>query len=150
MQLSTQHEIISSHTRPVQSIALEKQDSQFLLCGGLDGFISLYDLNGRDENQKNPDRRSLEHISMASNNVTGRAAVSSAGPAVSMAVSSVNWYPQDSGLFAASDFDGNLNIWDTCTFSIVANFKLLKKIFNSKFNADGSLIAVALDDRSIR
>lgn len=87
---------------------------------------------------------------MASNNVTGRAAVSTAGPAVSMAVSSVNWYPQDSGLFAASDFDGNLNIWDTNTFSIVANFKLVKKIFNSKFNADGSLIAVALDDRSIR
>ena len=150
MQLSTQHEIISSHTRPVHSIALEKQDSQFLLCGGLDGFISLHDLNGREENQKNPDRRSLKHISMASNNVTGRAAVSTAGPAVSMAVSSVNWYPQDSGLFAASDFDGNLNIWDTNTFSIVANFKLVKKIFNSKFNADGSLIAVALDDRSIR
>lgn len=87
---------------------------------------------------------------MASNSVLGRTAVSRTGPATSVAISSVNWYPQDSGIFAASDFDGNLNIWDTNAFTIVANFKLLKKIFNSKFNADGSLIAVALDDHSIR
>ena len=150
MQLSTQHEIVSSHTRPVHSIALEKQDNQFLLSGGLDGLVSLYDLNGRDQDQKNSDRRSLKHISMASNSVVDRAAVSRTGPIISVAVSSVNWYPQDSGLFAVSDFEGNLNIWDTNAFSIVANFKLLKKIFNSKFNADGSLIAVALDDHSIR
>ena len=152
LQLSAEIEIVSSHTRPVHCIALEKLDEQFLLSGGLDGMISLYDLNGRNVTYQdpNPSRTTLWNISIGCNSVKERVASSNAGPTLSVAISSINWYPQDCGLFSATDFDGNLNIWDTNAFSIVGNFKLRSKIFNSKFNWDGSLIALALDDHTIR
>lgn len=152
LQLSGELEIVSSHTRPVHCISLEKLDGQFLLSGGLDGMVSLYDLNRRNVTYEdpNPSRTTLRNIAMDCNSVKERAASSTAGPTLSVAISSINWYPQDNGLFSATDFDGNLNIWDTNAFSIVGNFKLRSKIFNSKFNWDGSLIALALDDHTIR
>lgn len=150
MGMSTECEIVSSHTRPVHCISLEKNDHQYLLSGGLDGLVALYDLNDVVSDRKISNRRSLKSISIASNNVREKAIVPSGGPTLSVAVSSICWYPKDSGLFAVSDFDGNVNIWDTNAFSIVGNFKLRSKIFNTKFNSDGSLIALALDDNSIR
>lgn len=150
MGMSVEHEIISSHTRPVHCISLEKNDYQYLISGGLDGLVALYDLNGAEIDKKKPNRNVLKNISIACNSVRERATVPTVGPTISVAISSVSWYPLDSGLFAVSDFEGNVNIWDTNAFSIVGNFKLRSKIFNSKFNSDGSLIALALDDHSIR
>jgi DNA excision repair protein ERCC-8 len=150
MRMSTDYEIISSHTRPVHCISLEKNDHQYLLSGGLDGLVALYDLNGAVNDKKNSNRKALKSISIACNSVRERASIPNGGPNLSVAVSSISWYPKDSGLFAVSDFDGNVNIWDTNAFSIVGNFKLRSKIFNSKFNSNGSLIALGLDDHSIR
>jgi WD40 repeat protein len=42
MALSAQCEIISSHTRPVHCMSLEKQDNRFLLSGGLDGLVYIH------------------------------------------------------------------------------------------------------------
>jgi DNA excision repair protein ERCC-8 len=150
MRMSTEYEIISSHTRPVHCISLERNDHQYLLSGGLDGLVALYDLNGALNDKKTSNRKALKSISIACNSVKDRTSIPSGGPTLSVAVSSISWYPKDSGLFAVSDFDGNINIWDTNAFSIVGNFKLRSKIFNSKFNSDGSLIALGLDDHSIR
>lgn len=154
MALSTQQEIVSSHTRPVNCLAIERQDNQFLLSGGLDGMVAMYDLHGADYSCKEMRRRSVKNISMACNSLRSRGnrggAGSTTGPTLSVAISSVNWYPEDSGIFATTDYDGNLNIWDTNEFVIVGNFNLRSKIFNAKFKDDGSLIAVALDDHSIR
>lgn len=150
MQLSAELEIVSAHTRPVHCISLEKLDEQFLLSGGLDGMVSLYDLKQKDSTSQKSDRETLRNISIGCNSVKERVASSNAGPTLSVAISSINWYPQDCGLFSATDFDGNLNIWDTNAFSVVGNFKLRSKIFNSKFNWDGTLIALALDDHTIR
>ena len=155
MALSTQHEIVSNHTRPVNCLALERQDNQFLLSGGLDGLVAIYDLNVSDNNRTEGQRQSSKSIFTASNSLrsSGRNAAdfgSTTGPTLSVAISSVNWYPLDSGIFATTDYDGNLNIWDTNEFTIVGNFILRSKIFNAKFKDDGSLIAVALSDQSIR
>ena len=155
MALSTRYEVVSTHTRPVNCLALERQEDQFLLSGGLDGMVAIYDLNVSDNDRSEGRRQSAKSIFMASNslrssgrNVTG--AGSTTGPTLSVAVSSVSWYPLDSGIFATTDYDGNLNIWDTNEFVIVGNFNLRSKIFNAKFKDDGSLIAVALGDHSIR
>ena len=155
MALSTQHEIVSTHTRPVNCLALERQDNQFLLSGGLDGLVAIYDLNVSDNGRTEGQRQSAKSIFMASNSLRssgGNVANfgSTTGPTLSVAISSVNWYPLDSGIFATTDYDGNLNIWDTNEFTVVGNFILRSKIFNAKFKDDGSLIAVALGDQSIR
>lgn len=80
MALSNEHEIVSSHTRPVHCISLEKNDNQFLLSGGLDGLVALYDLNVSEKNKSNPRRHSIRSISMACNSLRERALVSSTGP----------------------------------------------------------------------
>ena len=157
MALSTQIEVISPHSRPVHCLALERQNNQFLLSGGLDGIVALYDLDGMSNDIIDSKRQSVKSISTSCNTVDASPQTRTLTqpqaprvPTLSVAISSVNWYPEDSGLFATTDFDGNLNIWDTNEFTVVGNFKLRSKIYNSKFKADGSLIAVALDDHSIR
>ena len=127
------------------------------MSGGLDGIVALYDLDGMNSDKTNSKRQSVKSISTSCNTVDAGSQTRTITqpqaqrvPTLSVAISSVNWYPEDSGLFATTDFDGNLNIWDTNEFTVVGNFKLRSKIYNSKFKADGSLIAVALDDHSIR
>jgi DNA excision repair protein ERCC-8 len=151
MALSIQYELVSLHTRPVHCLALERQENQYLLSGGLDGQVSMYDLNEVGSDDRESKRTRIKNIAIAYNSIqTSNGVSAQSGPALSIAISSINWYPKDSGIFATTDFDGNLNIWDTNEFTIVGNFKLRSKIYNAKFNGDGSLIAVALDDHSIR
>lgn len=69
MALSAQYEIVSSHNRPVHCLSLEKQENRFLLSGGLDGLVSLYDLSGRANDHK---RESMKNIAIARNSVTSR------------------------------------------------------------------------------
>jgi len=141
-KLSTHTEVVSTHRRPVHCLALEAVDSMYLLCGGLDGCVSLYDLehdattSGHDGDF--PPRRRIHALSTASAGSKGTS------------VSSVRWYPTDHGAFASTDFEGGLTIWDTNCFAPVGRFDLRSMIYNCQFNTDGSLIALALEDKSIR
>jgi hypothetical protein len=43
-----------------------------------------------------------------------------------------------------STFIGNLNLWDTNILSIVGNFNLRSKIYNARFNAEGTIFCIYL------
>jgi DNA excision repair protein ERCC-8 len=40
------------------------------------------------------------------------------------AVSCVQWYPYDTGLFISGSMDGQVTVWDTNTFTVAHTFKL--------------------------
>ena len=152
-KLSTSIEVVNVHSRPVQTIDLENVENRYLLCGGLDGCVSLYDLedsgitqpsfhstNALSSSLSSTSRRRIEKLSVMSAGIQG----------TSTSVSSVRWYPTDHGAFASTDFTGHLTLWDTNNFSPVGRFDLRSMIYNCQFNVDGSLIALALEDKSIR
>ena len=152
-KLSTSLEVVNVHSRPVQTIDLENMENRYLLCGGLDGCISLYDLedsrtvhpsfnstNALGSSLSSTLRRRIENLSVVNAGIQG----------TSTSVSSVRWYPTDHGAFASTDFTGHLTLWDTNSFSPVGRFDLRSMIYNCQFNVDGSLIALALEDKSIR
>ena len=153
-KLSTSIEVVNVHSRPVQTIDLENMENRYLLCGGLDGCISLYDLedsrtshhpsfdgtNTLSSSLSSTPRRRIEKLSVVSAGIQG----------ASTSVSSVRWYPTDHGAFASTDFTGQLTLWDTNSFSPVGRFDMRSMIYNCQFNVDGSLIALALEDKTIR
>jgi hypothetical protein len=61
--------------------------------------VSLYDLNGAAKSHK---RESMRNIAMARNSAKSDGGRGS----LSVSVSSVIWYPIDTGVFATTDFDG--------------------------------------------
>ena len=68
-------------------------------------------------------------------------------------ISSIEWYPFNNGAFIRSNYKGNLDIFDTEMFQIVANFKFSNhKILDMKIRSthlSHPLIAIALDNSNI-
>lgn len=126
LQLSTEIEIKSWHqSGAVHCMSLEKQDYRYLLCGGADGFVSLYDLESTSNTNK--DGRALPQS--ISSMATGLAADSFNGRNdnsnnLAGAVASVQWYPTDTGVFTTASRKGQVQLWDTNEFSIVTSFNM--------------------------
>ncbi|KAF9204398.1 DNA excision repair protein ERCC-8 [Haplosporangium sp. Z 27] len=86
------------HSGAVNTIDIEEAEGRYLLSGGGDGNLHIYDL---DESERQ-ERRVIK--SMASVNSSGghRGGVSRA-----------RWYPFDNGMFTTSSFDSSVKAWDT-------------------------------------
>ena len=145
LHLSTYHEIKSGHENcPAISLALEKQEERYLLSGGADGLIALYDLDSNQDTKNESLSNVIEPFNKVREHMRG--------------VSSIQWYPDDSGIFISSSFDGQLLIWDTNAFTTAATFKFhaegnthLLKVYRASMCSNGNpIIACALDDSSIR
>jgi WD40 repeat protein len=95
LSLSVRDEIRSCHRKPVQCLALEKCDFRYLLAGGLDGIVSLYDLEKSSSRAK------------GASTVTNVAA----SPQLHVGTSAVSWFPLDYGAFVSTGYDGLLKIW---------------------------------------
>ena len=67
--MSTEYEINYCRAGPVHCISSEENDHQFLLSGGLDGLVALYDRNGAIRDKRNSNRKALKRISIACNSV---------------------------------------------------------------------------------
>lgn len=78
-----------------------------LSCGG-DGLISVYDVSNE------LDKRGY----------TAKPIQSSKRQTRDLAVSCIQWYPFDNGMFTSGSFDGNVCVWDTNTFTTAHTFKL--------------------------
>ena len=69
------------------------------------------------------------------------------------AVSSAVWYPVDTGLFVTGSYDHHVNVWDTNTTQVVANFKMPGKVYRTAMSSLATshmLIAVGTEDVQVR
>jgi WD40 repeat protein len=122
------------------------------------------DNNDNDNNNKHTFKPILEYCySQFMNRNSSTSAPSSSYGSI---ISSLQWYPEDSGAFIASTMSGHVSIFDTNLFSIVMDFKFPDNIVycsklrssksHSRHNNTGSssssspLIAVGLHDCTIR
>lgn len=139
LALSTKTEVLSCHVGGIASLALEKQEFRYLLSGGVDGAIAMYDLesqeNGHISASSSSHANSIRHLHSISN---------------------VEWYPEDSGAFVSSSLDGRLLIWDTEAFEVAGEFTMGNnvRIYNSccrsQSSGAGAIIACGLSDTTIR
>ena len=143
LQISTRCEIKSGHSSSSQCISLEQQECRFLLSGGADASVVLFDLD-RDDGPAGGTAAPTHVTSMVQRRQH------------SFSLSSVQWYPADTGAFLTSSLDGKVLMWDTNDFRVAYEFQLgqsHKKVYYARFHPDmafTSLICCGLDDNSIR
>ncbi len=118
MDLSTVHEIRSGHGGwNVTCMSLDVIESRFLLTGGADGIITCVDLSVFD-NGNGPMMDTKSEVKVAK--MVNRARVN----VRASLVSSLEWFPHDSGCFVSSDYAGNVSLWDSNEFRVAYTFDL--------------------------
>jgi WD40 repeat protein len=142
-----------------------------LSCGG-DGLIAVYDvaneLNRRGYNAKpihtrkgsatmtlerTSQMRVNEQLVMARRLLVAPLVLSCVSHSREFAVSCIQWYPFDTGLFISGSMDGKVAVWDTNTFTCAHAFKLNGIVHAAKMSevaTTHSLIASQLPTQTHR
>ena len=153
MGYSRNTEIISAHISSYPlSLAVETMEYRWLLSGGSDGAVALYDLESA---LRQP------HLPSSSSGFGGRndtcemfsirhKKMSSLTQKHTKMISTVQWYPIDDGAFLSAGYDGKVFLWDANVFEIVHEFTTNNVVYRAKFHDDGRLIATGLANGSIR
>eukprot|EP01039_Chlorochromonas_danica_P009192 gene9192-10152_t len=143
LELSTTRDIVSpSDNCQTQALALDSINERFLLSGSCNGSLALYDFHKTSqvgEKKRKKQQREVFVPIHYSNQQRGL-------------ISSLAWFPNDCGLFVASDLGGNIALYDTENFHPVVNLSFpTKKVYSIRFNQHNTnLTAVAVSDGNIR
>lgn len=140
VQLSTTMEIHSRQKGGANCLSIEALEYRYLLSGGINGVLTLYDL----ETVVKHDGKSIVQALLES---------TSTGATRTAMISSVQWYPEDTGAFVSSSTSGLVSIYDTNRFTSVASFNFANNVVNaariSRSSIVGISIAVALQDGTV-
>ncbi|XP_074808692.1 DNA excision repair protein ERCC-8 isoform X3 [Natator depressus] len=102
LELNKDRDVERIHGTGVNTLDIEPVEGRYMLSGGSDGVIVLYDL----ENFSRKPCYTCKAI----------CSVGRSHPDVhKFSVETVQWYPRDTGMFTSSSFDKTLKIWDTNT-----------------------------------
>ncbi|KAM7165562.1 DNA excision repair protein ERCC-8 isoform 1-T1 [Macrochelys suwanniensis] len=102
LELNKDRDVERIHGSGVNTLDIEPVEGRYMLSGGSDGVIVLYDL----ENFSRKPCYTCKAI----------CSVGRSHPDVhKFSVETVQWYPRDTGMFTSSSFDKTLKIWDTNT-----------------------------------
>ncbi|KAG2444755.1 hypothetical protein HXX76_001499 [Chlamydomonas incerta] len=125
----------------VTCMDLDKVEDRFLLAGGADTTLALFDTHTGSE-QAVTTMKPL--FSLRRQN---------SPHAHKFMVSSVAWYPVDTGLFVTGSHDCFAKVWDTNAAEVVASFQLPKKVTSvamSYVSTSHCLIACGCEDTNLR
>ncbi|NWR22133.1 ERCC8 protein, partial [Emberiza fucata] len=102
LELNKDRDVERIHGSGINTLDIEPVEGRYMLSGGSDGVIVLYD---------------LENLSRKpSYTCKALFSVGRSHPDVhKFSVETVQWYPHDTGMFTSSSFDKTLKIWDTNT-----------------------------------
>jgi len=188
IDISMKDEIMAKKNYITNKLSIEEIEYRYLLCGTTNGSILLYDLcsSENDCQQRHDDdstyiRNNISSTIIKNNNnknifkpkleyngysqLMNRHQSSLYGSIIS----SLQWYPEDSGAFIASSMNGHVSIFDTNMFTIIIDFKFPDNIvycsrlrtshhsynnnnnyYNNNSSTSTPLIAVGLHDCTIR
>ena len=124
------------HHPGILSLALEQNDYKYLLSGGAEGSVQLWDAT----------KVNRETV------MSPIAQVSASPETHQFGISKVTWWPSDTGLFTTSSFDTTLKVWDTNSMGVAKSFDVGAKLYSHAVSSTGhhNLIACASDSALIR
>ncbi|KAJ7569020.1 hypothetical protein O6H91_01G057600 [Diphasiastrum complanatum] len=140
LQLAKRKEIVSAHKSGVNSLQIDAAESRYLLAGASDGSIAIYDT--QQATHFDPSSQIAKHEALST--IDRRT-----NEGHEYAVSSVHWYPIDTGLFVSGSFDRYVKIWDSNLLQVELQFKMPGKVYAVAMSAVASahmLIATGTED----
>eukprot|EP00736_Rhodelphis_marinus_P003662 Rmarinus@m.21955 len=150
LTLSTEKEVVSCHGGPITRLDIDRSEGRYLLTSGTDAVIGLYDTVagcGSDAVGKQGARLVFQPLGRLQKVKT------SSENGHLFCVTSVGWYPSDTGMFYSSSMDKTVKVWDTNHLHAVATFPLDSRALcacMSPIAQRHSLIAVGTADSAIR
>ncbi|KAJ2955813.1 hypothetical protein NQZ79_g8249 [Umbelopsis isabellina] len=123
---------------PINWIEIDRVENKYLLSAGADSEIHIYDIEEQPVNKKIWKIPSIARVAKKDRQKFG--------------VSSVAWYPFDTGMFISSSFDNTINVWDTNLMKSACTFDLEEKVFSQSISpiASHCLVAGASADPRVR
>ncbi|KAI3403973.2 hypothetical protein KGF56_003240 [Candida oxycetoniae] len=145
----------------VNTLSLEKDEYRFLLSGCGDSSIKLWDIKEqevvREENEVDSSLNTQHHPSKFDSfdydnptSVYKNIATIPRRTEHIFGVSSIQWWPFDTGMFVSSSFDHTVKIWDTNELTSVHTFNLNNRVYSIDVCGETSLIATASDQPMVR
>ncbi|RKP09023.1 DNA excision repair protein ERCC-8-like protein [Thamnocephalis sphaerospora] len=139
LALSMDVEFKRIHRGAVNALDIERSGCRYLLSGGAEGGVGLYDL---DWNLAQTTRvRRIEPLAKTARK-----------DAHQNATSDICWYPFDTGLFTTSSYDETIKVWDTNTMQAATTFNLEASVFAHAMSpiASHTLVAAAVRGPQLR
>ncbi|XP_019733589.1 DNA excision repair protein ERCC-8 [Hippocampus comes] len=140
LQLNADRDMDRIHANGVNTVDIEVIEGKYMLSGGADGVIVIYDL----ENFSGKPQYTCKAVS-----TIGR----SSKYAHKFSVETVQWYPYDTGMFVSSSFDKTMKVWDTETLKPAEVFEFEDTVYShhlSPIARKHSLIAVGTKDPKVQ
>lgn len=117
LELNKNKDIQRIHASGVSTLDIEPVEGRYMLSGGSDGVIVLYDL----ENFSRTPCYTCEAV----------CSIGRSHPDVhKFSVETVQWYPHDTGMFTSSSFDKTLKVWDTNTLQPAEVFNFEETVYS--------------------
>ncbi|XP_036435327.1 DNA excision repair protein ERCC-8 isoform X2 [Colossoma macropomum] len=140
LELNHDRDVERIHGNGINTIDIEVIEGRYMLSGGSDGVIVIYDL---ENNSKKP------HYTCKAVCTVGR----SSRYVHKFSVETVQWYPHDTGMFVSSSFDKTMKVWDTETLKPAEAFQFEGNVYchhMSPIARKHSLIAVGTKDPKVQ
>ncbi|KAJ8413989.1 hypothetical protein AAFF_G00065870 [Aldrovandia affinis] len=140
LELNPDRDVDRIHGNGINTLDIEVIEGRYMLSGGADGVIVIYDLeNGSGKPQYTCKAvctvgRSNRHVHKFS-------------------VETVQWYPHDTGMFVSSSFDKTMKVWDTETLKPAEVFQFEGNVYChhlSPIARKHSLIAVGSKESKVQ
>ncbi|XP_063901475.1 uncharacterized protein LOC135121090 isoform X2 [Zophobas morio] len=146
LDLSCYKSFARVHHPSVNSLSIDTSEKRYLLSGGGEGKIAIFDLmNFPTFPSDSSSSVELKPICEAARDATRNTH--------QCAISCVVWFPFDTGIFISSGFDKCIKVWDTNKMLPVYDFKMERKVNGQAMSSCAtfhSLIAAATDDPNVK
>ncbi|TRY88673.1 hypothetical protein DNTS_025691 [Danionella cerebrum] len=140
LELNHNRDVDRIHGNGINTLDIEVIDGRYMLSGGSDGVIAIYDL---ENHCRKP------HYTCKAICTVGR----SSRHVHKYSVETVQWYPHDTGMFVSSSFDKTMKVWDTETLKPAEEFQFDGNVYchhMSPIAKKHSLVAVGTKDPKVQ
>ncbi|KAG8450598.1 hypothetical protein GDO86_003029 [Hymenochirus boettgeri] len=140
LELNKDRDVERIHENGINTLDIEPVEGRYMLSGGADGVIVVYDL--------------VNSSKTYSYTCKALCKVGKSHPDVhKFSVETVQWYPHDTGIFTSSSFDKTLKIWDTNSLQLAEVFHFEETVYRhhmSPLATKHSLIAVGTKNPKVQ
>lgn len=140
LELNHNRDVDRIHGNGINTLDIDVIDGKYMLSGGSDGVIVIYDL---ENNSRKPQYtcKAICTVGRSSRHVH------------KFSVETVQWYPHDTGMFVSSSFDKTMKVWDAETLKPADEFQFDGNVYchhMSPIARKHSLVAVGTKDPKVQ